>query len=211
MKKKILEIFCGTKSISKIFEKNGWETYTVDIESKYNPTECINILDFDYTKFDKQYFNHIHFSPDCRYMSQNQQSWYNRYKGRGDNKYLFTLEIHNEKLNDSDKLLHKVNEIINYFENNTFTIENPYHNKFNSIINRNILNYPYEIVDYCMYNYPIKKPTVFINNFNLKLKRCDKSHTHIEWKKFARKDGLNSRYKIPEELCIQIFNQVNSI
>ena len=117
MKKKLLEIFCGTKSISKIFEKNGWETYTVDIESKYNPTECINILDFDYTKFDKQYFNHIHFSPDCRYMSQNQQTWYNRYKGRGDNKYLFTPEIHNEKLNDSDKLLHKVNEIINYFEN----------------------------------------------------------------------------------------------
>jgi len=211
MKKKLLEIFCGTKSISKVFEKNGWETYTVDIESKYNPTECINILDFDYKKFDKQYFNHIHFSPDCRYMSQNQQTWYNRYKGYGENRYLFTKEIHNQKLDDSDKLLHKVNEIINYFENNTFTIENPYHNKFNSIINRNILNYPYEIVDYCMYNHPVKKPTVFINNFNLKLKRCDKSHTHIEWKKFARKDGLNSRYKIPEELCIQIFNQVNSI
>lgn len=209
MKKKLLEIFCGTKSISKVFEKNGWETYTVDIEPKYNPTECINILDFDYKKFDKSYFNHIHFSPDCRYMSQNQQSWYNRYKRRGDNKYLFTPEIHNEKLNESDKLLHKVNEIINYFENNTFTIENPYHNKFNSIINRHILNYPYEIVDYCMYNYPIKKPTVFINNFNLKLKKCDKSHTHIEWKKFC-KNGLDSRYKIPEELCIEIFNQVNS-
>jgi len=211
MKKKLLEIFCGTKSISKVFENNGWETYTVDIDSKYNPTECINILDFDYKKFDKSYFNHIHFSPDCRYMSQNQQTWYNRYKGRGDNKYLFTPEIHNEKLNDSDKLLHKVNEIINYFENITFTIENPYHNKFNSIINRNILNYPYEIVDYCMYNHPVKKPTVFINNFNLKLKRCDKSHTHIEWKKFARKDGLDSRYKIPQELCIEIFNQVNTL
>jgi len=211
MKKKLLEIFCGTKSISKIFEKNGWETYTVDIESKYNPTECINMLDFDYKKFDKQYFNHIHFSPDCRYMSQNQQTWYNRYKGRGDNKYLFTPEIHNEKLNDSDKLLHKVNEIINYFENITFTIENPYHNKFNSIINRTILNYPYEIVHYCMYNHPIKKPTVFINNFNLKLKRCDKSHTHIEWKIFARKYGTDGRYQIPQELCIEIFNQVNSI
>lgn len=45
--KKLLEIFCGTKSMSKIFEENGWETYTVDIDSKYNPTECIDILDFD--------------------------------------------------------------------------------------------------------------------------------------------------------------------
>ena len=65
---------------------------------------------------------------------QNQQTWYNRYKGRGDNKYLFTPEIHNEKLKESDLLLYKVKEIIDYFNNSTFTIENPYHNKFNSII-----------------------------------------------------------------------------
>lgn len=206
MEKNLLEIFCGTKSVSKVFEKNGWNCYTVDLEPKYNPTECINILDFDYKKFDKDYFQHLHFSPDCRYMSQNQQSWYNRYKGRGDNKYLFTPEIHNEKLKDSDELLYKVKEIIEYFNSSTFTIENPYHNKFNSIINRNILNYPYTIVHYCMYNYPIKKPTVFINNFDLKLKRCDKSHKHMEWKKFHR--DLEGRYKFPEDLVIEIYNQV---
>ena len=207
---RLLEIFCGTKSVGKVFEDNNWEVYSVDIEKRFSPTECINILDFDYKKFDKNYFNHLHFSPPCIYMSQNQQSWYNRYKGRGDNKYLFTPEIHNEKLKESDLLLYKVKEIINYFNNSTFTIENPYHNKFNSIINRNILNYDYTICDYCMYNYPIKKPTVFLNNFNLKLNRCDKSHTHIEWSKWS--GGGNSRpderYKIPNELCIEIFNQV---
>jgi site-specific DNA-cytosine methylase len=203
---KLLEIFCGTKSISKIFEKNGWESYTVDIEKKYNPTECVNILDFQYTKFDKNYFNHLHFSPDCTYMSQMQQSWYNRLKGKGENKYIFTPEIHNEKLKDSDLLLIKVKEIIDYFNKSTFTIENPYHNKFNNIINRKILNYPYEIVDYCMYNYIVKKPTVFLNNFNLKLKKCNKLHFHTNWKLYNKVD---SRYKIPEELCIEIFNQVN--
>ncbi len=210
--KKLLEIFCGTKSISNVFEKNGWQTYTVDIDAKYKPTECINILDFDYKKFDKHYFNHIHFSPDCRYMSQNQQTWYGRLKGRGDDKYLFTKELHVEKLNESDKLLYKVNEIINYFEDNTFTIENPYHTKFNNIINRNILNYPYEIVDYCMYNYPIQKPTVFINNFDLKLKRCDKTHNHVPYKKYC--GGGNSPkdkvYQIPKELCEKIFKQINN-
>ncbi len=209
MEKNLLEIFCGTKSVSKVFEKNGWHCYTVDLEPRYNPTECINILDFDYKKFDKDYFQHLHFSPDCRYMSQNQQTWYNRYKGRGDNKYLFTPEIHNQKLKDSDELLYKVKEIIEYFNNSTFTIENPYHNKFNSIINRNILNYPYTIVDYCMYNHPIKKPTVFINNFDLKLKRCDKSHKHIDWQKFDRGfGGIDGRYKFPEDLVIEIYNQV---
>ena len=126
---RLLEIFCGTKSVGKVFENNNWEVYSVDLEKRFNPTECINILDFDYKKFDKNYFNHLHFSPPCIYMSQNQQTWYNRYKGRGDNKYLFTPEIHNEKLKESDLLLYKVKEIINYFNNSTFTIENPYHNK----------------------------------------------------------------------------------
>jgi len=208
---KLLEIFCGTKSISKIFEKNGWKTYTIDVNQKYNPTECIDILDFDYTKFDKNYFNHLHFSPDCTYMSQNQQTWYYRLKGRGKNQYLFTPEIHNKKLKNTDLLLNKIKEIIDYFNKSTFTIENPYHNKFNNIINRNILNYPYEITDYCMYNNPIKKPTVFLNNFNLKLTRCDKRHTHVKYKDYCTGGGGNKNtvYQIPEKLCIEIFNQVN--
>ena len=146
-------------------------------------------------------------------MSQNQQSWYNRYKGRGNNKYLFTPEIHREKLKESDLLLYKVKEIIDYFNDISFTIENPYHTKFNNIINRNILNYPYEICDYCMYDYPIKKPTVFLNNFDLKLKRCCKTHTHTPYKKYC--GGGNSRkdkvYQIPEELCVEIFTQINNL
>ncbi len=209
--KRLLEIFSGTKSMSNVFEKHGWHTYTVDIDCKYEPTECVNILDFNYTKFDKQYFNHLHFSPDCTYMSQLQQLWYNKYKGRGNNKYLFTEEIHKEKLKESDLLLHKIKEIINYFQNSTFTIENPFHTKFNSIINRNILNYPYEIVDYCMYNYPIRKKSVFINNFDLKLKRCDKLHKHTKFRYFNVEgvERIHVRYTIPQELCEEIFNQIN--
>tara|TARA_R100001463_G_scaffold51255_1_gene101832 strand:+ start:3652 stop:4308 length:657 start_codon:yes stop_codon:yes gene_type:complete len=210
MVKRLLEIFCGTKSLSKVFEKNNWEVYTIDIEKKYNPSECVNVLDWDYTKFDKDYFNHIHLSPPCIYMSQNQQTWYNRFKGRGDKKYLFTKEIHLERLKESDILLYKCVEILDYFNNNTFTIENPYHNKFNSICNRNIINYDYTIADYCMYNYPIKKPTIFFNNFNLNLKRCDRTHTHTSYKKYcgggdSPKDKV---YQIPEELCNEILKQV---
>ena len=47
---KLLEIFCGTKSIGKVFEKNGWEVYSVDLEERFEPTECVDILDFDYKK-----------------------------------------------------------------------------------------------------------------------------------------------------------------
>lgn len=207
---RLLEIFCGTKSIGKVFEENDWEVVSLDIEEKWKPTICTDILEWDYTTFDKDYFNHIHFSPPCIYMSQIQQSWYGRYKGRGDNKYLFTPEIHKTQLEESDKILIQIKKIIEYFDNITFTIENPYHTKFNNITKRNILNYTFEIVDYCMYDYPIKKPTVFFNNFNLKLNTCNKSHIHTKWEKFC--GGSNSRlaqrYTIPSLLIETIFKQI---
>lgn len=207
---RLLEIFCGTKSFGKIFEKNNWEVVSLDNDKQWNPDILCDILEWDYTIYDKNYFNHIHFSPPCIYMSQNQQSWYNRYKGRGENKYLYTKEIHLEELKSSDLLLHKVNEIIDYFENITFTIENPYHTKFNNITKRGILNYPFEVVDYCMYDSPIKKPTAFFNNFNLKLKRCDKKHTHTAYRYYCTGgDGKkDSVFKIPEKLVEEIFNQL---
>ena len=40
---KILELFCGTKSISKAFEARGHETYTVDWNSNFKPTLCVDI------------------------------------------------------------------------------------------------------------------------------------------------------------------------
>lgn len=207
---RLLEIFCGTKSVGKIFEKNDWEVISIDIEEKWKPTICIDVLEWDYKTFDKNYFNHIHFSPPCIYMSQQQQTWYGRYKGKGNNKYLFTKELHIELLKESDKILHKINEIIDYFDNITFTIENPYHTKFNNITKRNILNYDYVVCDYCMYGSLIKKPTVFYNNFNLKLNRCDKSHTHTPYKIFC--GGSNTPkdnvFRIPEKLCEEIFRSV---
>lgn len=206
---RLLEVFCGTKSMSNVFQKSGWETHTIDIDNRFNPSECINVLDFNYTKFNEHHFDHLHFSPPCQYMSQNQQTWYNRHKGRGNDKYLFTREIHNEKLIESDKLLHKIKDIIDYFNKATFTIENPHHNKFNCIKNRGILGYDYTLCDYCMYEYPLKKPTIFYNNFGLELKTCDKSHVHCNWDNY-KGGGTDpySRYKIPEVLCSDVFAQL---
>ena len=40
---KILDLFCGTKSIAKAFEERGHETYTVDWNKDFNPTLCADI------------------------------------------------------------------------------------------------------------------------------------------------------------------------
>lgn len=42
---KVLELFCGTKSFTKVAQSMGHETFTVDFDPRFNPDMCINILD----------------------------------------------------------------------------------------------------------------------------------------------------------------------
>jgi site-specific DNA-cytosine methylase len=42
---RLLELFCGSKSIGKAFEKRGFEVVSVDMDAKRNPTHAANILD----------------------------------------------------------------------------------------------------------------------------------------------------------------------
>ena len=44
---RILELFCGTKSISKAFKDRGHEVFTVDVNKKFKPDLCIDILKFE--------------------------------------------------------------------------------------------------------------------------------------------------------------------
>ena len=41
---KMLELFCGTKSVSNAFKAAGWEVYTVDWEKSFEPTLQADIL-----------------------------------------------------------------------------------------------------------------------------------------------------------------------
>ena len=41
----LLELFCGTKSISKVFDQHGWDIISVAMLEKFEPTICKNVLD----------------------------------------------------------------------------------------------------------------------------------------------------------------------
>ena len=41
----LLELFCGTKSIGKIFDHNGYDVVSVDMLDKFDATICKNVLD----------------------------------------------------------------------------------------------------------------------------------------------------------------------
>ena len=64
-----LDLCSGSKSMSS-FNKN-WDYVSLDIEEKYSPDICVNLLDWDY----KKYFSEnglpifIWFSPPCNEYS----------------------------------------------------------------------------------------------------------------------------------------------
>jgi len=106
---RLLELFCGTKSVSKAVGDRFTEVISLDLESKFNPTICINILEWDYKVYPKGYFHTIWASPPCQEFS-----CLNNARPE---------KIPNLAL--ADALVQKAIEIIEYFNPERFFIENP--------------------------------------------------------------------------------------
>ena len=92
-------------------------------------------------------------------------------------------------------------------------MENPISNSPLSLVKRPFMSeYNYTTCSYCMYNYPIRKNTIFFNNFNLQLKDCDKTHIHrtLAMNRNGREIcmTLYERYRIPHNLCLEIARQI---
>lgn len=68
---KVLELFSGTKSISKAFKERGHETFTIDFNKQFDPDLCVDILDFDISMLPKEWRNLdvIWASPPCQTFS----------------------------------------------------------------------------------------------------------------------------------------------
>jgi len=62
---KLLELFSGTESISKVFRSHGVECVTVDNNLYFAPDYCQSILDFK----TKEKFDVIWASPPCTCFS----------------------------------------------------------------------------------------------------------------------------------------------
>ena len=96
---RLLELFCGTKSISNVFERCGWTCTTLDFDPKMEPTIRCNILDVTpemILKHGKP--NAIWASPLCTHYSMAR-----------------TTAKTPRDLEGSDKLVQKVLELAKYF------------------------------------------------------------------------------------------------
>jgi len=66
---KLLELFCGTKSITKIAKDMGWDCKTLDFSQEFNPDICKSILDFDLPDLGNWRPDIIWASPPCTCFS----------------------------------------------------------------------------------------------------------------------------------------------
>ena len=62
---RLLELFCGTKSVGRAFEALGWEVVSVDIVASFNPTIVADIKTWDPSCFPVGHFAAVHASPPC--------------------------------------------------------------------------------------------------------------------------------------------------
>jgi hypothetical protein len=201
---RVLELFSGTGSISKICEKLGWEVVSIDINAKFaTPTKIEDIMLWDYkADYPVGHFDIITASPPCHTFSSLRYCWL----GRVMKKFApepTTLEmLENDMLKNGVPLLNKTREIIEYFKPSSYWIENPSAGRMREFIK----DIPVAEVSYCQYGFKYRKNTKIWNNFSFQGKKCDGKNKHTTHK-FAIGgqasncvSSLAERYSIPPEL-----------
>ncbi len=207
---KVLELFKGSGSISKYFENKDVEVISLDIEPKYNPTICCDIMEFDYKKYEIGYFDYIFASPECKIFSQLQYCLIGK-------KWKDMNELEQEQKKHA-KFINKTIEIIEYLKPKYYFIENPLYSKIWKHVENEKYLKKFIMVDYCSFGFDYKKPTkILTNRDDLENKRCTCNKKHI------CRVGINSkkektegqigeitknvldRYAIPQPLLQYVF------
>jgi site-specific DNA-cytosine methylase len=201
--KRLLELFSGTGSVRKAVGEQFDEVISIDILNKFQPTEVCDILQWNYKKYPPGYFHTIWASPPCTEYS----------------KVLYCRPGRQRNLNMANAIVKRTIEIISYFNPERWFIENPQ----TGLLKEQdfMLGIPFVDVDYCKYGYQYRKRTRIWTNIDYIGKVCKKdcgmmiNNHHIlstGLSKFkndkASIPSLETRYSIPSQLIIEMFNCV---
>ena len=166
----VLELFSGTGSVGKCCKELGWDVVSVDLLLPADHE--VDIMDFDYKQYPQDYFSICWGSPPCTFYSNLQNCWL----GRADkNGVILTKELLEEKRKESDKLIAKTLEIIEYFKPELWFMENPQRGQLKD--REVVKGLPFYDVSYCMYSdwgYE-KRTRIWTNKKDWNNLLCDKS------------------------------------
>jgi site-specific DNA-cytosine methylase len=132
----ILELFCGNGSFSKVAEERGHKVITIDIDKKFNPTICMDILNFKISDLNGFKPDVVWASPPCIQYSHAKRQGIRDIEG-------------------ANKIVLKTIEIIRDLKPKFWIIENP---QTGLLKNQEFMkDIPYSDVSYCKYGFPYRK------------------------------------------------------
>jgi hypothetical protein len=195
-KMKVLELFSGTASFSNEAKKRGYETFTVDIDSRFKPDLVKSVLDL--------LIEDIPFNPDILWVSPPCQCFsvasISTHWGGGYRKYEpITIEAEQSKM-----MVIKTVGLINRLRPKYFFIENP-----RGVLRKlGLIPYPLKTCCYCQYGDIRMKPTDIWTNLDTWVpKMCHNGcKDHEEARRGAKTGtqglkGCIDRSRVPPILC----------
>jgi len=197
---KIIELFSGTESFSKVARERGHQTFTIEINPQFKPDLVKNILDLNVKDIPKEFRNPdvIWASPPCTTFSCASIGCYWNYGIPKKSKTYIGLALALKTL-----------EIIQELKPKYWFIENPMGllRKQHFIVNLNRAT-----VTYCQYGDSRMKPTDIWNNCGSwtpkpKCKNGMPCHTAAPRGSYTGTQGLKGnkeRSVIPPKLCLEI-------
>lgn len=201
---KMLDLFCGTKSMAKAFERADWETYTVDWSSEFEPTLCCDVNTLTVDKIIELCGgvpDFVHMSPDCTSYSVAAISNHRR-------KNMATGEL--DPISEYAQFCDKTNAyiidlIVNQLKPKFWTIENPRSGMRKMGFVKNLPRYT---TTYCQWGDTRMKPTdIWTNLPNPSFPCCkngDPCHEAAPRGSQTGTQGIKGakdRSRIPDKLC----------
>jgi len=207
---KILELFSGTESFSKVARARGHEVFTIDNNPQFKPDLCIDILEFTPAHLPREFAcpDIIWASPPCTTFSvaSIRHYWDNGFPK-------------NHKTFIGLAIVSKTLEIIREINPKFWFMENPRGMLRKQKIVENLKR---DTVTYCQYGHKTQKPTDIFNNcLNWKARPMCKPGAdcheragrgaktgvrgiyNLAWEN-ARGNSATARGVIPADLCLEI-------
>ena len=203
---KVLDLFCGTKSIARAFEERGHEVFTVDWDKQFNPTLSADIGTLtaqDIIELCGGVPDVIWASPDCTTYSVAAISRHRRKEANGN---LIPISDYAKRCDEINSHLIK---LIKELNPRYWFIENPRAGMRKMDFMNGLPRYT---VTYCKYGERRQKPTdIWTNhpepNFEPPCKNGDTCHEAAPRGSQTGTQGLKNRIekaRIPEKLCQHI-------
>ena len=192
----LLELFSGTGSVGRAFRERGWHVTSVDIDMKFLPTICCDVLELEADAvLEHGNVDLLWASPPCTQYSCAR-----------------TTARTPRDLIGADAMVRKVLDLADSLFC-YYLIENPHSGLLKT--RDVVLGIPMQVLDYCRYGAPYRKRTSIWTNSDFVPARplCEKDCLASDGKKHTRRaqrsgpgyrNTLEELYHIPPELCNEI-------